>query len=96
MLCCASDQAPDKDQSLASFATKNVPVGARHPKGSKSINQSFLLISLGKKVFVLNLKTNEESIFNSYSQAEKALEFPKDAISLNLKSKSGAPYPWDI
>ena len=45
-----------------------------------------------KKVSVLNIQTNEETIFNSKSQAERSLGFPKGAIGLNLKSQSGVPY----
>ena len=45
-----------------------------------------------KKLFVLNLQTNEETLFDSISKAEKSLGFPKDSIRLNLKSKSGNPY----
>jgi group I intron endonuclease len=45
-----------------------------------------------KKLSVLNILTNEETIFHSVSQAERSLGIPKGAIGLNLKSKSGAPY----
>lgn len=45
-----------------------------------------------KKLSVFNIKTNEETIFHSISQAERSLGFPKGAIGLNLKSKSSVPY----
>lgn len=45
-----------------------------------------------KKLTVLNLQTNEETIYNSISQAERSLGFPKGSIRDNLKSKSGLPY----
>lgn len=45
-----------------------------------------------KKLIVLNLQTNEETIFNSISQAERSLSFPKGSIRDNLKSKLGLPY----
>lgn len=45
-----------------------------------------------KKLSVLNLQTNEETIFHSISQAERSLGFPKGSIGLNLKSKLGTPY----
>lgn len=45
-----------------------------------------------KKLSVLNIQTNEETMFDSISKAEKSLGFPKDSIRLNIKSKSGNPY----
>ena len=45
-----------------------------------------------KKLTVLNLQTEEETIFNSISEAEKSLGFPKGSIGEKLKSKSGLPY----
>ena len=53
-------------------------------------------LSLAKKnskiISVLNLKTNEETIYTSISQAERLLDFPKGSIRDNLKSTSGKPY----
>ncbi len=45
-----------------------------------------------KKLSVLNIKTNEETIFHSISQAERSMGFPRGAIGLNLKSKLGLLY----
>lgn len=45
-----------------------------------------------KKLLALNLQTGEEIIFNSISQAERSLGFPKGSIRDNLKSKLGLPY----
>ena len=45
-----------------------------------------------KKLSVLDLRTNQETIYISISQAEKLLGLPKGSIGLNLKSKTGAPY----
>lgn len=45
-----------------------------------------------KKLFVLDLTTNQETLYNSISQAERSLGLPKNSIRDNLKSKTGAPY----
>ena len=45
-----------------------------------------------KKLSVLDLRTNKETIFDSISQAERSLVLPKDSIRANLRSKSGIPY----
>lgn len=45
-----------------------------------------------KKLSVLNIQTNEETIFHSISQAERSMGFPRGAIGLNLKSKLGLLY----
>ena len=45
-----------------------------------------------KKLSVLDLRTNEETIFYSINQAEKCLGLPKDSIRVNLRSKLGVSY----
>lgn len=72
-----------KEKISATMVGRNL---TKEHKSKLSLNK------FSKKILVLNLQTNEESIFNSYSQAEKALGFPKYGIGLNLRSKSGAPY----
>lgn len=45
-----------------------------------------------KKLLVLDVRTGEESLFDSVNQGEKSLALPKDAIRANLRSKSGSLY----
>lgn len=45
-----------------------------------------------KKLSVLDLRTDKETIFDSINLAERCLELPKDSIRANLRSKSNAPY----
>jgi group I intron endonuclease len=48
--------------------------------------------SNSKKLHLLDLRTDEETIFDSVNIAEKSLGLPKDAIRANLRSKFKAPY----
>lgn len=45
-----------------------------------------------KRICVLNIHTNQETIFDSINKAEKSLNLPKDSIRANLRSKSETPY----
>lgn len=45
-----------------------------------------------KKLFVLDLKTGQETIYDSVNQANRVLNLPKDAIRVNLRSKRNIPY----
>ena len=45
-----------------------------------------------KKLSVLDLKTGQETIYDSVNQANKVLNLPKDAIRANLRSKRNIPY----
>lgn len=64
--------------------------------GRKFTEEHKTNLSLSKKnrkmISVLDIKTNETTVYSSISQAEKSLGLPKDSIRVNLKSKSGAPY----
>lgn len=65
-------------------------------KGRKLTEEHKTNLSLSKKnnkkLCVLDIRTNEETIFDSISNAEKSLDLPKDSIRANLRSKSEAPY----
>lgn len=65
-------------------------------KGRKLSEEHKIKMSLSKrnsrKLSVLDLSANEETIFYSISQAERHLDLPKDSIRANLRSKSDAPY----
>lgn len=45
-----------------------------------------------KKLSVLDLKTNVETIYNSISEAERIMEFPVSSIRANVRSKNKNPY----
>lgn len=45
-----------------------------------------------KKLLVLDVRTGEESLFDSVNSCERFFNFPKDAIRANLRSKSGSIY----
>jgi len=64
--------------------------------GRKFTEEHKINLSLSKKnqkrISVLNIKTNETTVYSSISQAEKSLGLPKDSIRVNLKSKLGVPY----
>ena len=45
-----------------------------------------------KKLSLLDIRTNEETILDSINQAERSLDLPKDSIRANLRSKSETPY----
>ena len=64
--------------------------------GRKFTEEHKINLSLSKKnrkmISVLNIKTNETTVYSSISQAERSLGLPKDSIRVNLKSKSGVPY----
>lgn len=65
-------------------------------KGRKLTEEHKTNLSLSKKnkkkICVLDIRTNEETLFDSINQAEKYLDLPKDSIRANLRSKSETPY----
>ena len=65
-------------------------------KGRKLSEEHKINMSLSKrnskKLSVLDLSTNEETVFDSISNAERHLDLPKDSIRANLRSKHLAPY----
>lgn len=69
---------------------------SRKMKGRKLSEEHKVNMSLSKrnskKLSVLDLRTNQETIFDSINQAERSLGLPKDSIRANLRSKSKAPY----
>lgn len=63
-------------------------------KGRKLTEEHKTNLSLSKKnkLSVLDIRTNEETLFDSINQAEKYLNLPKDSIRANLRSKTETPY----
>lgn len=94
-----ADEARDKMREAKLGRTLSEELKAKLSKaatGRKFTEEHKASLSAAKqnsqKVSVLDLQTGIETIYASINVANRELDFPKDAIRLNLKSKGQKPY----